>query len=162
MYVASLLKRKGDRLVTAQPATPISDVIKLLNLHSVGAVVIVDARHKLRGILSERDIVRALNAQGGAAVSLTAADLMTQGVITCSLSDTITSAMSVMNEHKVRHLPVLDNGRLVGVVSMRDVVNERLAEVEYDEELLREYVAGDYTLPHHPEAAEPTARHQWN
>lgn len=145
MNVLTALKNKEGRdnaTITARENTPISEVVGLLAGNDIGAVVVIDARGKIRGILSERDVARNLSTRGVLILTLTAADLMTRAVITCRPGDSINQAMALMSERDVRHLPVVESGRLVGMLSMRDVVRERLADAEADISNMRDYIAG--------------------
>lgn len=146
MYVSTMLKRKFSQTVTTSPNAPVSAVVDLLGTHGIGAVVVADGRGKLRGIISERDIVRGLAQHGQKALALTVSDLMSCDVITCRTTDTVSELMAVMTERNIRHLPVVEGGRLIGMVSMRDVVKERLNEVEADIAGMRDYVAGAYVI----------------
>lgn len=146
MYVSTMLKRKGNQTVTTTPETQISTVVSLLESRKIGAVIVADSRGKVRGILSERDIVRGLSEHGAKVMSLTASDLMSPDVISCRSNDTISDVMAVMTERNIRHLPVVEAGRLLGMVSMRDVVRERLTEVEADISDMMEYMAGGYSI----------------
>lgn len=141
MNVATILQSKGGNVVTARPTATVVEIAKLLHDARIGAVVISSDRVRVEGILSERDIVRALAEHGEATLSRTAADLMTRDVVTCGPSDDAGHLMSVMTSGRFRHLPVLEEGALVGLVSIGDVVKSRVEEVEREAEALREYVA---------------------
>ena len=112
----------------------------MLASRNVGAIVICDAAGAVIGIVSERDIVRAFADNGAAVLDMTAADLMTREVVTCSKEDTVIELMSVMTERRIRHLPVIDDGVLAGVISIGDVVKYRIAEAESELTGLRDYV----------------------
>ncbi|CAK0773938.1 CBS domain-containing protein [uncultured Gammaproteobacteria bacterium] len=144
MNVLSALNSKDGKdngIITARETTSVAEVVGLLASNDIGAVVVVDGRRKVRGILSERDIARNLSTRGVAILSLTAADLMTRSVVTCRPGDSIDQVMGLMSDRDIRHLPVVESGRLVGMLSMRDVVRERLAGAESDISSLREYIA---------------------
>ncbi len=141
MNVATILQSKGGNVVTARPTATIAEIASLLRDARIGAVVISSDRVRVEGILSERDIVRALAEHGEATLSHTAADLMTRNVTTCTPSDDVAHLMSVMTSGRFRHLPVMEEGALVGLVSIGDVVRVRVEEVEREAEALREYVA---------------------
>jgi CBS domain-containing protein len=151
MKVSSLLKHKGDKVITTSPNTPICDVVNLLNRHHIGAIVVADERGKVNGILSERDVLRGLSEHGATVMTRTASELMSRSVQSCRPSDTISDLVEQMSDHHIRHLPVLEAGRLAGIVSIRDLVQERLAEVEDDMASLRDYLAGDYAIQSAPE-----------
>jgi CBS domain-containing protein len=140
MQVRSILKAKGGRVVTARPETGIGDMARLLAENRIGAAVVVDAGGGVVGILSERDIVNALARHGQSAIAKSVADLMTRDVLHCTSDSTIGSVMATMTERRVRHLPVIDDGLLVGIVSIGDVVKWRLDETEHEAEALRDYV----------------------
>jgi len=140
MYVRDILSTKGGRVTTIKPDATISSTSKLLSQHRIGAVLVTDATDKIMGILSERDIVRGLSGHGGAVADLTVADLMTRDVRSCAPGDTIADLMAVMTTHRIRHLPVLEEGKLVGIVSIGDVVKYRLDEAKLEVDSLRDYV----------------------
>jgi len=140
MYVRDILSTKGGRVMTIKPDAQISTTSKLLSQHRIGAVLVTDATDKIMGILSERDIVRGLATHGGAVAELSVTDLMTRDVRSCGPDDTIADLMAIMTTHRIRHLPVLEDGRLVGIVSIGDVVKYRLDEAKLEVESLRDYV----------------------
>ncbi len=140
MYVRDILSTKGGRVTTIKPDAKISATSKLLSQHRIGAVLVTDAADKIVGIISERDIVRGLASHGGSVAELSVTDLMTRDVRTCGLGDTIADIMGIMTALRVRHLPVLDDGKLVGIVSIGDVVKYRLDEAKLEVESLRDYV----------------------
>lgn len=138
MKISSILETKGERVVTVRPEATIDTVVHRMRLEHIGAVVISRDGTSVAGILSERDILRALAEHGAALLGLKAADLMTREVVTCSRSDTVQSAMVKMTHGRFRHLPVVENGRLVGLVSIGDAVKNRLQEVELEASVLRD------------------------
>jgi CBS domain-containing protein len=140
MNVATVLQHKGGNVVTARPDSSIAEICNLLRSARIGAVVISPDRVRVEGIVSERDIVRALAEHGAAALSKTAADLMTRGVITCAPDEDVAGLMTVMTTGRFRHVPVCDEGALVGIVSIGDVVRVRVDEIEHEAEALRTYV----------------------
>lgn len=140
MNVATILRNKGSNVVTTRPETPVADIVRLLSEARIGAVVISSDRVRVDGILSERDIVRAIAQRGEAALSMKAADLMTRDVTTCGPDDTVAHLMSVMTSGRFRHVPVVEEGGLVGLVSIGDVVRLRVEEIEREAEALRSYV----------------------
>jgi len=140
MYVRDILSTKGGRVTTIKPDAQILATGKLLSQHRIGAVLVTDATDKIMGIISERDIVRGLASHGGAVAELTVSDLMTRDVRSCSPGDTISDIMVVMTTHRIRHLPVLEDGKLAGIVSIGDVVKYRLDEAKLEVESLRDYV----------------------
>jgi CBS domain-containing protein len=144
MKVREILEAKGSRVVTIRPDATLSTAVHRLALERIGALVVSDDGLRVAGILSERDIVTGL-ARDGADLLATGrhvADLMTRNVATCGPDDTVKWLMAEMTRRRVRHLPVVDDGRLVGVVSIGDVVKSRLGEVELEATVLREaYIA---------------------
>jgi CBS domain-containing protein len=140
MYVRDILSTKGGRVTTIKPDSKILATSKLLSQHRIGAVLVTDAADKIVGIISERDIVRGLAGHGGAVAELTVTDLMTRDVRSCTLGDTISEIMVIMTTHRIRHLPVLEDGKLAGIVSIGDVVKYRLDEAKLEVESMRDYV----------------------
>lgn len=140
MLVESVLNAKGSSVVTARPDTPVTDVAKLLADAKIGAVVISADNTRVEGILSERDIVNAVASRGEETLRLPASALMTRDVVTCTPQDHIADLMAVMTEKRVRHLPVLIEGALAGIISIGDVVRCRVQEISAEAEALRTYV----------------------
>jgi CBS domain-containing protein len=138
--VAAILGQKSHSIITAQAGETLKGVCALLASHRIGAVVITDGSGGITGILSERDIVKAVARDGGGALDRPTADYMTRTVKTCRPSDTIADVMAWMTEGRFRHLPVVDGGRLVGVVSIGDVVKQRIATAEQEAEMMRSYI----------------------
>jgi CBS domain-containing protein len=140
MHVAEILKAKGNKVVTIRPDLGIEHLAQRLKLEGIGAAIVSADGASIDGIISERDIVRALAEYGAAGLSdKTAADLMTKGVVTCTPDDTISHVSHVMTKRRIRHLPVLENLKLVGIVSIGDVVRHRLDELELETNVLRDY-----------------------
>jgi len=135
------LSRKGGDVATIAPTASLSDAVKLLAERRIGAIVITGPDDRVAGILSERDIVRALAERGHPALDDNVGAVMTRKVATCTEADTIASLMERMTEGKFRHLPVVDQGKLVGVISIGDVVKWRVEEIEGESNALREYIA---------------------
>jgi CBS domain-containing protein len=140
MNVATILQSKGGNVVTAHPDTSVREITRLLRDAGIGAVVISSDRMRVEGIVSERDIVRAIAVSGEEVLNRSAAALMTRDVVTCGAGDTVAQLMSLMTEGRFRHLPVCDGGALIGIVSIGDVVRMRVEEIEHEAEALREYV----------------------
>jgi CBS domain-containing protein len=140
MYVRDILSTKGGRVTTIKPDAQILATSKLLSQHRIGAVLVTDATDKMMGIISERDIVRGLAGHGADVANLTVSDLMTRDVRSCAPGDTIADIMAVMTTHRIRHLPVLEDGKLAGIVSIGDVVKYRLDEAKLEVESMRDYV----------------------
>ena len=140
MNVKAILAAKGGDIVSIEPTADLSAAAKLLSTHRIGAVVIRGAGGRLAGILSERDIVRAVSEQGADALSVSVGQVMTRNVTTCGENDSIADIMERMTAGKFRHMPVLRDGKLIGVVSIGDVVKQRVGEIEQDAEALRGYI----------------------
>ena len=141
MTVRAILSRKGRDVVTIAPTANLSDAVKLLAERRIGAVIVTGPDNRVAGILSERDIVRVLGARGPTALDDNVGAVMTRKVTTCAEADTIAAIMETMTAGKFRHLPVVDQGRLIGVISIGDVVKSRLEEIEGETNALREYIA---------------------
>jgi CBS domain-containing protein len=137
MKATSILKAKGNHVATVRPEATIATIVRELTAKSIGAVVVSDDGVTCRGLVSERDIVRALGVYGARTLDLLASDLMTRPV-TCAPDDSVTRLMAEMTRHRVRHLPVVGDGRLQGIVSIGDVVKHRLDELETEANILRE------------------------
>ena len=140
MTVKAILSAKGGNVVIIEPNTNVLAAAKLLAERRIGALVVTGPDHRVVGIVSERDIVQRLAAQGPAALELPLTDVMTRKVMTCTPADTISSVMERMTEGKFRHLPVVEQGRLTGIVSIGDVVKHRLQEMEREQSALRDYI----------------------
>lgn len=141
MTVRRILAAKGRDVVTITPVTTVAEAVRLLHERRLGALIIEEASGVVAGIVSERDIVRSLAVHGAAALELPVSRVMTREVVTTVESATIQSVMSEMTDGRFRHLPVVDHGRLAGIVSIGDVVKHRLAEMEDEQQALREYIA---------------------
>ena len=142
MNVETILKAKGSAVVTIVPSATIAEAVALLARKRIGALVVsVDGRDPL-GILSERDIVQGLGARGASLLERQVDEIMTRSVITCSPQDRLADLMALMTERRIRHLPVLNGGRLAGLVSIGDVVKNRLDEIEWETSSLKTYIAG--------------------
>jgi CBS domain-containing protein len=140
MNVSSVLKVKGRAVATISPTATLLEVARRLSAKKVGALVVVADSGAVEGIVSERDVVRAL-AGGADMVSAPVSSIMTRNVVTCTEGDTIDELMAAMTQHRFRHMPVLDDGRLVGIVSIGDVVKHHVAEVELEASAMRDYIA---------------------
>ena len=140
MFVKNILVGKRGNVVTIEPTADLTAAVKLLAERRIGAVVILGANHRIVGILSERDIVRALAAHGPTALNKPVGQVMTRDVKTCSEDDTIERLMSRMTTGKFRHMPVVEQGKLIGIVSIGDVVKNRVEEIEHESEALRDYI----------------------
>jgi CBS domain-containing protein len=141
MTLKSILKNKPAGFISVTPGMLISDVVTVLGEKRIGAVVVVE-NGDLTGILSERDIVRSLAKRGAATLDQTAADLMTPHPTTASAEISVAEAMQIMTNGRFRHLPIVDGGKLTGLVSIGDVVAARISQQEHEVDSLRAYVVG--------------------
>lgn len=140
MNVKTILAAKGGDIISIEPTADLAAAAKLLSTHRIGAVVIRGAGGRLAGILSERDIVRAVAEQGADALAVSVGQAMTRNVVTCGENDSIADIMERMTAGKFRHMPVLRDAQLIGVVSIGDVVKQRVEECERDADALRDYI----------------------
>jgi len=140
--VAAILKHKGYQVTTVSPTLSIERVTSVLTEHRIGAVLVVDSTGQLLGIVSERDIVRCLAANGVRTLEMTAGQLMTRALQVAHPDTTVAEAMARMTVGRFRHLPVLDRDTLVGLISIGDVVKARIMEQEGEVDSLKAYVAG--------------------
>ena len=142
MLISEVLRKKGSAVATVGPDTTIEGVVEALAEHGVGALVVSADGSSVDGIISERDIVRGLAREGAAAMSRTASDLMTAEVVTCSENATVEQLMAEMTQRRFRHVPVTEDGTLIGIVSIGDVVNARVHNLEVATEQLTNYISG--------------------
>lgn len=140
MTIATILDRKGRDIFSLSPDTSLETIVKLLSEKRIGVVLLAD-NGALRGILSERDVVRALSEHGAKAMSEPASEHMTSDVITCAESDTVVSVMAKMTAGRFRHMPVLDGEKIIGLISIGDVVKHRIEETEREAADMRAYIA---------------------
>ena len=141
MTVKAILSRKGGDVVTIVPTANLAAAVQLLAERRIGAIIVTGPDNRVAGILSERDIVRTLSERGPAALDETVGTVMTRKVTTCTEADTVAAIMERMTEGKFRHVPVVEQGHLVGVISIGDVVKFRVEEIEGETNALREYIA---------------------
>jgi CBS domain-containing protein len=140
MLISDLLRAKGDLVVTIEPRATVGQLLRALAEHNVGALVVsTDGRH-VDGIVSERDVVRHLHRRGPELLDAPVAEIMTSTVHTCTRHDTVDGLMATMTRERVRHVPVLEDGALVGIVSIGDVVKSRLGELESERDDLVRYI----------------------
>jgi len=140
MTVKAILEAKGSDVATIAPATGIADVVKRLAERRIGALVVQGPDGRVVGIISERDIVLALAEHGGIILDEPVSRFMTRKVVTCSQSETVSTVMERMTGGKFRHVPVIEDSRLVGIVSIGDVVKHRLGQIESESAALRDYI----------------------
>jgi CBS domain-containing protein len=140
MNVKTILSLKGSHVTTVEPTATLEAAIAILAKHRIGALVVLGADQRVIGILSERDIVRALAELGASALTTPLAQVMTRKVVTCGEAETVGAIMERMTTGKFRHVPVLEQDQLVGIVSIGDVVKHRLSEIEHESAALRDYI----------------------
>jgi CBS domain-containing protein len=140
MNVAAILKTKGRAVTTARPDTPVKDIAEKLAMKKIGAIVIIGDAGRVSGIISERDLVRVIADRGPAALSLTADDVMTRAVVSCTERSTLDELMELMTTGRFRHVPVVENNALVGLVSIGDVVKYHLADMALEVTAMRSYL----------------------
>ncbi len=141
MTVKAILEAKGHDVVTLGPNEKLSEAVRLLAEHRIGALVVANGDRKIVGIISERDIVRVLGKSGGGALDLIVRDVMTPKVNICNENHTVNEVMEIMTRGRFRHLPVEKNGLLDGIISIGDVVKRRIEDVEREAEDIRSYIA---------------------
>ena len=142
MLIGQILAGKGREVVSTRPDATVAEVAKLLKVRRIGAVVVTDDDGELCGIISERDLARGLADHGADLLQMRVRDLMTAEVSTCSPDDGIDKLMQQMTEGRFRHLPVVQEGRMIGIISIGDVVKHRLQELENEAHLLHDYISG--------------------
>jgi CBS domain-containing protein len=140
MIVKAILSAKGGGVISIEPTATLETAAKTLAAHKIGALLVLGPDRRVAGILSERDIVRALAERGAGALGEPLSQVMTRKVVTCSQSDTVGVLMERMTTGKFRHLPVVEQEQVIGVVSIGDVVKHRLQEIEQESAALRDYI----------------------
>lgn len=141
MQVENILQSKGRFVHTLPTGATIAQAVELLNTRKIGAVVVTTDQGKVAGILSERDVVRHLGKDWTSLATKPVSDVMTKDVVTMSRRATVAEVMERMTERRIRHLPIVDNGELVGIVSIGDVVKRKIEETEQEANALKEYIA---------------------
>lgn len=144
MQVSVLLQGKGPSVVTIDGAATTSEALAVLAEHGIGAVVVSSDGAAIDGVLSERDVVRALAERGAAILEEPVSTLMTTSVFTCEPDTTVEQLMALMTEHRIRHVPVVVEGRLSGIVSIGDVVKDRISALEHETKALQSYITNPY------------------
>ena len=139
MRIADVLRNKGAAVATITPETSVSGLLNELTLHNIGAMVVVGPDGVV-GIVSERDVVRKLHEHGGDILKRPVSEIMTTMVATCTPKDTVDHLTAVMTTKRVRHIPVMENNRLVGIVSIGDIVKQRMEELETEQRALQDYI----------------------
>ncbi|MGI9490573.1 MAG: CBS domain-containing protein [Geminicoccaceae bacterium] len=142
MFVRQILNSKGDSIVSIGPSAMVADIAALMSKERIGAIVVLDVDERIAGIVSERDITRGLAEHGATLLEMRADRIMTRDVVTCSPEDGIDGLMRKMTSGRFRHLPVVDKAKMVGIVSIGDIVKHRLEELEAEASLLQDYIAG--------------------
>ena len=140
MFVSDILAQKGALVFTVSPGTSVTQVVQHLSTRRIGSVLVVDTSNSISGIVSERDLVRAMATHGAKAMDLEASHVMTREVVTCDPDDSIDQVMQTMTSGRFRHLPVVRHGELLGLVSIGDVVKARLEETKHETEALKAYI----------------------
>ena len=140
MTVKAILESKGNDVVTIEPTASLAAAVKILADRRIGTLVILGADRRVVGIVSERDVVRALAERGERALDEPVGQVMTRKVVTCASGETIAAIMESMTAGKFRHVPVVEDGQLVGIVSIGDLVKHRLHEIEHESMALRDYI----------------------
>lgn len=141
MQVENILQSKGRSVLTVNATAPLKAAVNVLNNNRIGAVVVVDDRGDVAGILSERDVVRHLGDDPAALLAAPVSTVMTAKVITCTRASSVSDLMETMTRHRIRHIPIVEDRRLVGIVSIGDVVKGKIEEAEQEASALREYIA---------------------
>ncbi len=139
MTVRAILDSKGRQIQSVEPDARLAAAIKVLSERKIGAVLVM-SKGQIEGILSERDIVRVLGERGAVVLDEPVSAVMTRKVVSCRQSDTVSGIMEMMTSGKFRHLPVVEDGRVVGLISIGDIVKWRVREYELEQEALREYI----------------------
>jgi CBS domain-containing protein len=142
MRIASVLQRKGDTVVTVQPSDTVRVLLDRLAEHRVGALVVSEDGQTMAGIVSERDVVRRLQSDGPVVLDSPVSAIMTAEVRTCTPETGVDDLMRTMTEHRIRHIPVVVDGRLAGIVSIGDVVKQRIDELQSERDQLTAYITG--------------------
>jgi len=140
MYVTDILNAKGTEVIATGPTETVAVTARLLNDRRIGAVLVRDGEDNVIGVISERDIIRGIAVNGADALDMMVRDLMTSEVVSCKPTDTISEVMRVMTTRRFRHLPVMEDGTLTGMISIGDVLKYRLDESELETRVLRDYV----------------------
>ena len=142
MTIAAILKHKGHDVAHVSPTASVAEVVQQLAARRIGAVLVLDSADQLLGIVSERDIVSSLAEHGRRTLEMTAAQLMTRDLHTATMHTTVPQAMEIMTNERFRHLPVIEGNKLIGIVSIGDIVKARMSQQEQEVDSLKAYVAG--------------------
>lgn len=140
MHVSAIIGDKGSAVFSVGPNEVVSTAVSMLSDKRIGAVLVIE-NGQVRGVFSERDIIHALSRAGASVMSQPVKDFMTTDVVTCRRGDTIDHLMGLMTQRRIRHLPVIEEGKVVGMISIGDVVKFRIAEAEAETDALKSYIA---------------------
>lgn len=140
MTVASILKDKTNRLISVTESQSLAEVAETLTRENIGALPVMDGEGAMIGIISERDLVRQIAREGASVLTRSVSSVMTRNVVCCGPDDTVASTMAMMTARRIRHLPVRAQGRIIGMISIGDVVKRRVEDAEREAEDLREYI----------------------
>jgi CBS domain-containing protein len=141
MTIASILHGKPHRLISVAPDESLQHATEVLTRERIGALLVLKPNGDIAGIISERDIIRAVGVKGAEVLARPVAELMTKDVTCCTPEDTADQAMAIMTERRFRHLPVREGGRIVAMISIGDVVKQKVDDAEAESQSLREYIA---------------------
>jgi CBS domain-containing protein len=141
MTIHAILLGKGVTVYSVKPDDNLVEAISVLRKHRIGALLVIENSAMIAGVLSERDVVRALGDHGADALEMPVHSVMTAPVITCHPDDTVAAAMALMTTRRIRHLPVMDEGKLIGMVSIGDLVKRRIEETEREAAALKDYIS---------------------
>lgn len=140
MTVNDILLHKGSEVITIEPTATVAAAVRMLVQRRIGALLVTGADRRIVGIISERDVVRVLDESGATSLDKPVAEVMTRKVVTCDRHETISGIMERITSGKFRHVPVIEHGRLAGIVSIGDVVKARLSQLEHEQNALCEYI----------------------
>jgi CBS domain-containing protein len=140
MTIHAILLSKGVTVHSVKPDDSLNDAVATLRKHRIGAALVIENSTMIAGVISERDVVRALGDHGASALDMPVHSVMTAPVITCHPDDSVASALSLMTTRRIRHLPVIDEGRLIGMVSIGDLVKKRIEDTEREAAALKNYI----------------------
>ena len=141
MNVNQILSIKGRNVVVIEPGRTLAEAAKTLSERKIGALLVTDGKRPVAGIISERDIVRAISVHGASCLEKPVAQFMTEKVVTCTGHTSLNDVMEVMTDGKFRHIPVIEGDEVIGIVSIGDVVKQRVAEIEAEAQAIKDYIA---------------------
>jgi CBS domain-containing protein len=142
MSVRNLLGSKGNFVPIIRSNSTLADVVEILEADEAGALVVTDDERTILGLITERDVARALSTYGSGVLNIPVADVMTRDVVTCDFGQPISSILELMHEHQIEHVPITQDGKLRGIINMLDLVKYRLGELEMEARALKDYVVG--------------------